>query len=102
MRNIFWLASAGLILSACGPAQEGTGTEEEPALDTQPELVDPVVDDPVDDPGMMPPEMENGDTGDAMPDDPAMADDEPAMAEESAADDEAETEDPAAPDGDSQ
>lgn len=97
MRHLFWPIGTALVLVACGPAQETADTAEEDAFETQPELVDPVVQDPMDDTGMPPPdmlepEMPEADMGQEVPDDPAMA-------EEPAAEDETEPEDPAAPDG---
>ncbi|WP_299323596.1 hypothetical protein [Parasphingopyxis sp.] len=93
MRYLIWPASFGLLLAACGPAQETADTAEEDTLDAAPELVDPVVEDPVDDIGMPPPDMLEEDVGEAMPEDPAMTEDE--LPEE----DDMEPEDPAAPDG---
>lgn len=103
MRYLIWPASAGLLLAACGPAQETADPADEGALDAQPELVDPVIDDPMDDPGMAPPpDMMDGDPDAAMSGDPAMTE-EPNMADDMdvppAETDETEPEDPAAPDG---
>ncbi|QLC26712.1 hypothetical protein HFP57_17825 [Parasphingopyxis algicola] len=81
MRHIVLLAGAGLLLAACDQAQEPPAAEDDPVLDAPPELANPPVDDPVDDPGMMPPEMMDEDTGGAMDGDPPISD-EPAPAEE--------------------
>jgi hypothetical protein len=83
MRHIVWLAGAGLLLAACDQAQEPQAAEDDPVLDAPREMTNPAIDDPVDDPGMMPPEMMDGD---------APVSDQPLPAEEPDA------EGPAAPD----
>lgn len=101
MRHILWPASAGLLLAACSPSQETADPADEGALDAQPELVDPMIAEPMDDPAMAPPpDMMDGDPDAVLSGDPAM-DEEPAdgMEDPPVAVEETEPEDPAEPDG---